>query len=105
MTNCGALGGSRASADPLMGGSRFGCGLGVLQLVDEARFQGHCWPTGGWAGFQGSPRYLKSLRYPGAGVSLLVGRAPGPQGLVLTSWWTWLGPGANELGEGFQNGS
>ena len=54
VTSRGALRGSRASADPLMGGSRFGCGLGVLQLVDEARFQGHCWPTGGWAGFRGS---------------------------------------------------
>ena len=24
---------------------------------------------------------------------------------MLTSWWTWLGPGASELGEGFQDDS
>lgn len=42
-------GGSRAGADPLMGRTRFGYGLGALQVVvDETRFQGHCWPTGGW---------------------------------------------------------
>ena len=53
VTSCGALRGSRAGADPLMGGSRFGYGLGVLQVVDETRFQGRCWPTGVWGWIPG----------------------------------------------------
>lgn len=56
VTGCGALRGSRASIDPLMGRARFGvagCGLGVLELVDEGRFWGQCWPTGGWGWIPG----------------------------------------------------
>lgn len=61
-------GGSRAGADPLMGRTRFGYGLGVLQVVDETRFQGHCWPTGGWGWIPGKlteePKIFWSWCFP-----------------------------------------